>query len=184
MTKTRNLSVASMIAALGLSTVAATASYAQAPARANPPAAAAERRAPPTREAIAQRMAERRAQHAKDLSTVLRLTPAQQPALEAFLARRAPPANAGGPTRDRDAQTTPQRLDEQARRGDAMRARQAQRTEAVRTFYNQLTPDQKQVFDALQRLKGPEGRGRGGRFHGPNHGKPMGHRGPPGVYVR
>lgn len=121
------------------------------------------------------------AQRAQDLKTVLRLRPDQEPALASFLQRRGPP----GPKPERpdlrrqgpppETLTTPQRLDEMARReADHARARQ-ERSEKVRAFYAALDPQQRQVFDALQRMQhgghghGGPGRGGWGRrgFEGP-----------------
>ena len=112
-------------------------------------------------------------QRMADLRTVLRLRPEQEPALTAFLQAGRPPRMDGrrGPPPRGQAMTTPQRLDEMARR-DAERTAQGQRrAEALRSFYAALSPDQRQVFDALTRLQGPRGLGgmRGGRggMHGP-----------------
>ena len=186
MTKPRALTFASLIAGVGFAALSATASQAQVPPRPGvqtPPAAA--RPAPPSRAEIEKRIADRRAERAKDLATVLRVTPAQKPAFDAYMASRSPgprPAGADRGDRMRDAQarrdmTTAQRLDEQARRGAERQAAQAKRTEALRTFYNALSPEQKQVFDALGRLRGDGGRGHGRGFDGRKAGD---HRAPGG----
>jgi hypothetical protein len=184
MTKNPALTIASLIATVSLTALTMTsASQAQVPPP-RPPAPVAgapARPAPPTRAEIEKRMADRRAEHAKDLATILRLTPAQTPALNAFLASQAPPPRGGQVTdRQRDAQarrsmTPQQRLDEQARRATERSAQQTRRADALRTFYGALNPEQKQVFDALNRLRaeGGRGQGRGGRHFG-------GHRGPGG----
>ena len=132
-----------------------------------------------------QRMTERRAERTKDLATVLRLRPDQMGALQAFIASQAPQRGAGDQVRgqgrrgDRGTLTTPQRLDEQARRGQDRQAMMQRRTQSLRTFYAALSPDQQQVFDALGRLRGSHGaRGRGGRG---DHGDRGGFRGGRGV---
>ena len=117
-------------------------------------------------------------QRAQDLRTILRLRPDQEPALTAYLQSRKP--RSGGPPERRGppptpTMTTPQRLDEMARReAERTQARQA-RTESVRAFYAALGADQRQVFDALMRMGGG-GRGRGGfrgrGFEGPRRGPP------------
>jgi len=110
-------------------------------------------------------------QRAQDLKTVLRLRPDQEPALAAFLQRQAPPPG-GPPERDGPpdrALTTPQRLDDMARRdAEHARAREAH-TERLRAFYAALDPQQRQVFDALQRM----------RSGGHGHGGPGGHEASP-----
>ncbi len=131
---------------------------------------------PQARAAMEQRRAERRAQRNRDLVTVLRLTPAQTGALEAFVASQAPPRRdmrdgpgAGPP--EPGLLTTPQRLDEQARRSDERRAFETRRTQGLRDFYAVLSPEQRQVFDALERLRDSGGPGVG-------HGGPGGPGGP------
>jgi hypothetical protein len=107
-------------------------------------------------------------QRVADLRTVLRLRPDQEPALNAFLqaglqaGRRPKMDGRRGPPPQGAAMTTPQRLDEMAKREAERTAEGQRRAEALRTFYAALSPDQRQVFDALMRLQGP----RGG-MHGP-----------------
>lgn len=178
MTLNRPLTLAALIATVSLTALTATSSvHAQVPARPAPPAAAAP--APPTRAAIEQRMAQRSAQRTNDLATVLRLTAAQRPALDAFVASQTPPR--------RDPATA--QADGQARRNltpqqrlDARQAFATKRAESLRTFTAALNPEQRQVFDALNRLRGPDGRGRGGdRMGGPGRGDGgKGMRGPGG----
>ena len=138
-------------------------------------------------------------QRAQDLKTILRLRPDQEPALTAFLASHRPPDGMnGGPDGHRGppghpqggppgagmtAMTTPQRLDMDARREAEISARRQKHVEALRTFYAALSPDQHQVFDALQRV---EGHGHGDGRHGFGHrgfGGP-GFGGPPGGFGR
>jgi protein CpxP len=89
---------------------------------------------------------EARAQRLRD---ILQLTPAQEPALKAFVEAQkppGPPASHGG--RDK-ARTTPERLDQQRARMVERLAAFDRRAAATRTFYAQLTPSQKKAFDAL-----------------------------------
>ncbi|WP_372781120.1 Spy/CpxP family protein refolding chaperone [Phenylobacterium sp.] len=131
---------------------------------------------PPRPEFQAMREAHER-QRAQDLRTILRLRSDQEPALTAFLQSHKPPM----PPAERRAPpgavlTTPQRLDEDARR-EAEHAQMRQgHTDAVRAFYAALSPDQRPVFDALTRVEG-RGRGHGGWGHGHGFGGPEG--GPP-----
>jgi Spy/CpxP family protein refolding chaperone len=115
-------------------------------------------------------------QRAQDLRTILRLRPDQEPVLTAFLQshRRSPPPERRGPPAaapPRGPMTTPQRLDEMARReAEHAQARQ-RRADAIRAFYAALSPEQRPVFDALMRMhEGPHGPGgRGGHgFGGPD----------------
>src|ERR1700677_3277468 len=128
------------------------------------------------------------------LRTVLQLTPAQEPALNAFLASMKPPgdmqARMDGKPDEMQHLTTPERLDKMAARLDQARARIA----AVRTFYAQLSPAQQKAFDVLgptMMHHGMHGHGGMGHHHGMDHhgmgdhggadGHPMGPGGqPPG----
>jgi protein CpxP len=115
-------------------------------------------------------------QRADDLRTILRLRPDQEPALAAFLQAgpKVPPGPRPPPAAEAPL-TTPQRLDEMARReAQHAQARDA-RLQAVKAFYAALSPDQRAVFDALQRMHGP-GHGFGGRP--PGFGGPGGRPGP------
>ncbi len=121
-------------------------------------------------------VAERHAQH---LRTVLQLTPAQEPALKAFLEANRPPMDRR--ERMRGARpdqplTTPQKLDQRRARLTERLAEFDRHAAAVKRFYAALTPSQQKAFDALQ---GPGGRGHGRGHHGPRgmHG-PRGPGGP------
>lgn len=104
-------------------------------------------------------------QRAQDLKTILRLRPDQEPALTAFLQRPTPPQHGERRGPPPEAATTPQRLDEMARR-EAEHAQAGQRhAERIRAFYAALDVQQRQVFDALMRVQ-RGGHGRGGRGHG------------------
>jgi len=153
-----------------------SAALATAAAASSPGWAQAEPHGP--RPAAAQFQAMREAherQRVQDLKTILRLRPDQEPALTAFLQSHKPPGPGDRPDRHGPPgappapMTTPQRLDEMARR-EAEHAQAGQRrTEAARTFYAALDGQQRQVFDALMRVQ------RGGHGHGGRGG--WGHRG-------
>ncbi|WP_374348610.1 Spy/CpxP family protein refolding chaperone [Phenylobacterium sp.] len=117
---------------------------------------------------------ERMAGHLRD---VLQLTPAQEPALQAFIAAMKPPE--GGLEKMRGERekmaglTTPQRLDAMQAHRAEREAAMDKRMQAIRTFYAQLNPAQKKAFDALP----PPGMGgRHGQGMGPK-GMGAGHRG-------
>lgn len=120
-------------------------------------------------------------QRADDLRTILRLRPDQEAALQAFLGAGKPPQppmagqRPAAPPPQAAPLTTPQRLDEMARREAEHAQRRDRALAALKAFYAALDPNQQKVFDALQRLEGPPG-GFGG--HGPGAWGP--HGGPPG----
>lgn len=145
------------LAALGAASIAAPAVWAQDDHRGQPPT-------PDQMHAKMRQMREaHERQYAADLRTILRLRPDQEAALAAYLQSherpegpgefRGPPAEPAGPM------TTPQRLDEMARRDIEREAVHKRRIDALRTLYAALSPDQRQVFDALQRM--PKGHERG-----------------------
>lgn len=114
------------------------------------PALAAEMRG--QREAI-------EAQRHEDLRTILRLRPDQQAAFSAFVQAVKPPPGAEGmdapKPRPMEHLTTPQRLNEMAQREARFAGERQHRTEALQAFYAALSPEQRQVFDALMRFQGP-----------------------------
>jgi hypothetical protein len=162
------------LAALGAASIAAPAAWAQDDSRGQRP----------TPDQMHARMRQMREAHerqrAADLRTILRLRPDQEPALAAFLQSHERPDGPGKPGERRGppgdasaAMTTPQRLDETARRDAQREAMHNRRTEALRTFYAALSPEQRQVFDALQRMHGGhEQGGFGRRGFGGRHGPP------------
>jgi hypothetical protein len=174
-----------LLASLVLPLSLATASFAQPASPPTPPAPADEMRH------HHRDPAEMRAHMAEHLRTVLQLTPAQDPALDALLDSLRPPPGADmdrGHDHDRDQHlTTPQRLDEMLAHLDAKRTRMAAHIEAVKTFYAQLTPTQQAAFDDLAPMlmhhgegdrHGPDGDHDGMRHH-PDGDEPMGPGGPP-----
>lgn len=144
-----------------------------------PGAPAASSAAHPNWQAMRERMQARHAERAKLLHDALNLKPDQEGAWTTFQAAMQPPAGMGprgawmGPA-DRQAMTTPERLDRMA---DMMARRQAmfaQRAQTVKTFYAALDPAQRRTFDAFA-AKGMGGMGiMGGGRHG-MRGHGMGH---------
>ena len=109
------------------------------------------RRGPPTAEMRARHEAMRQ-QRLEDLKTILRLRPDQEPALAAFMEAHRPPVHEFDGPPEPKALTTPQRLDEMARREAEMAARHERMRQALAKFYAALSPEQQKVFDALLRL--------------------------------
>lgn len=122
-----------------------------------------------------ERMQQRIAEHQSRLKDSLQLRPEQESAWNDFLAKTKPAARPAGGERlsraDWAKLSTPQRLD----RLDAMKAERdrqmAQRHDAIRQFYAQLTPPQQKAFDAQR------GMGIGGARHVGHRGGPMNHGG-------
>ena len=180
------------LASISAAAITASGAWAQA---APPPGDGHGPRGETRGEMQAQRAAHE-AQRAQDLKTILRLRPDQEPALTAFLSSHPRPDHPpGGPDRGPDRVrgdrrgpppeplTTAQRLDREARRETEMAAMRQKHADALRTFYAALNPEQKQVFDALQRVEHRGGaRGPGGFGH-PGFGPP-GFGGPPGDFGR
>ena len=161
------LAAAGIAAVIGLAT--AGASLAQSPPPGGPPAGAMRmmRAEGPNPEARAQR-----------LRDILQLTPAQEPALKAFLLAQKPPGPPAPPQAGAKALTTPERLDRQRTRMVERLAAFDRRAGATRTFYAQLTPSQKKAFDALPQEGGGHREIRiERRMMGPG-GAPMEHDGP------
>ena len=161
------LGTAGIAAAIGLAT--AGASFAQSPPPGGPPPGAMRmmRAEGPNPEARAQR-----------LRDILQLTPAQEPALKAFLLVQKPPAPPTPPQPGAKALTTPDRLDRQRTRMVERLAAFDRRAAATRTFYAQLTPSQKKAFDALPQNGGGHRELRIERRQMGPGGSPMEHGGP------
>jgi protein CpxP len=142
----------STFAVLGLCAVAAPAGAQMGPPRDAMPG----RHMGPPAPDMEKAMAEHRAQMARDMHTVLRLRPDQESAWRAFQAAMAPPSRAERPPGPPPmAETTPEHLDMMGRRMAQMEAHRARMDAATRAFYAALSPEQQQVFDALERLRGP-----------------------------
>lgn len=139
-----------------------------APAASATPSQAQTPRHDPQRHAQRmERMQQRIAEHQSRLKDSLQLRPEQETAWNDFLAKTRPTARPAGERLSRAdwaKLSTPQRLD----RLDAMKAERdrqmAQRHDAIRQFYAQLTPPQQKAFDAQR------GMGIGGMRHVGHHG--------------
>jgi hypothetical protein len=146
----------STLAILGLCAIAAPASAQMEPPR----DVRFERHMGPPSPEMEKAMAEHRAQMARDMHIVLRLRPDQEKAWEAFQAAMTPPPRPEKPPGPPPmAATTPERLDMMGKHMAEMEAHRARMDAATRAFYAALSPEQQQVFDALERLKGPHGPG-------------------------
>lgn len=102
-----------------------------------------------------ERMAERHDQCMERLKAELKLTPAQEAAWKAYVARTEPtPHKAPAAAQDWSKLTTPQRLDAMQAQHAERSAEMAKRIDATKSFYAQLSPEQQKTFDA-----------QGGGFH-------------------
>lgn len=150
-------------------------------AQAAPTAPPAVKPAAPTAEQREQKRAERHAQMHKRMAerqaafkAELKLTPEQEPAWNAFIARTQPQAapHRQGPREDWSKLTTPQRLDRMQALRTERDAAMAQRVEAIKSFYASLNAEQQKVFDS-KRIGGFQRAGmhRGhGKHPHPHHG--------------
>ncbi len=119
--------------------------------------------------------ADRHAARMARLKTELKITPAQEPAWNAFVARTAHTPRQPAAAEDWSQLTTPQRLDKMQALHAQRTAEMTQRVEATKSFYAALTPEQQKAFDAqrgLQRagLKGEHRMGGHGGDRGGHHG--------------
>lgn len=126
----------------------------------------------------AQRMESMQKYHAErqaKLKTELKLTAAQEPAWNAFVARTAPEPHAmkAGAREDWSKLTTPERLDKMQAMKAERDAQMTKRIDATKSFYAALTPEQQKVFDTqahggMQRagMKGEHRMGGKGGHHG------------------
>lgn len=96
----------------------------------------------------------------------LALTPAQDAAWNAFVAAMKPPAMQHPDRAEMAKLTTPERIDRMRAMREQRNAAQDKRAEATKTFYAQLSADQKKVFDGETLRMGPGGHGGGMRGHG------------------
>jgi hypothetical protein len=171
----RGLAATALATAIGALSITALAQNSPAPTA--PPAAEAQvARHAERHQQMQQRMQQRMAEHQERLKASLQLTPQQEPAWNAFVARTQPAQRPAQARMDREAWkklSTPERLD----RMEALKAERdramAQRHEAIRSFYAQLNPAQQKAFDAQQGF-GPMRAGlkeHGQRPHGHDHGQ-------------
>lgn len=133
-----------------------------------------------------QRHAQRHAAHMEQLKAELKLTPAQETAWKAFVARtEATPRTPSVAAQDWSKLSTPQRLDAMEALHNERSAAMAKRIDATRSFYAQLSPEQQKTFDAQSHgfhragMKGEyrhggKGQHGGQGHHGMGHGGGMG----------
>jgi hypothetical protein len=96
---------------------------------------------------------ERRAERMTELKEKLKLAPEQEAAWDAFASASQPGMIHTGAERkamrgEFETLNTPQRLDRMLAMSEVRRARMAERAEATKAFYAQLTPAQQSMFDA------------------------------------
>ncbi|MGS5089782.1 Spy/CpxP family protein refolding chaperone [Hydrogenophaga sp. A37] len=95
-----------------------------------------------------EKMQKRHAEHQAQLKTTLKITAAQEPAWNAYVAGTAPTPRMGKTQREDWAKlTTPQRLDKMQVHKAERDAQMSKRIDTVKTFYATLTPEQQKVFD-------------------------------------
>jgi periplasmic protein CpxP/Spy len=123
-----------------------------------------------------EQMQKRHAEHQAQLKTTLKITAAQEPAWNAYVAGTAHTPRMGKtPGEDWSKLTTPQRLDKMQAHKAERDAQMGKRIDAVKTFYAALTPEQQKVFDTQghsgfhragmkgeHRMGGKGGHGQGG----------------------
>ncbi|WP_372658908.1 Spy/CpxP family protein refolding chaperone [Hydrogenophaga sp.] len=127
----------------------------------------------------AQRMEKRMAEHQAKLKTELQLSADQEPAWNAFVARMQPDMSKRTPI-DREAWsklTTPERLDKMAALKAERDGEMAKRSDAIKSFYAALKPEQQKTFDNQRMgfhragMKGEHRMGHGHKGHGHMGGK-------------
>ncbi len=122
-----------------------------------------------------KRMAERHAQRMERLKAELKLSPAQETAWKAYVARTEPtPPKAPAAEQDWSKLSTPQRMEAMQALHNERSAEMSKRIDATKSFYAQLTPEQQKTFDAqsgLQRagMKGEHRKGGHGHHGGDRH---------------
>jgi Spy/CpxP family protein refolding chaperone len=112
---------------------------------------------------------------AAELKAKLKITPAQEGAWTSFTSAMKPPANMVAMRLDRaemDKLSTPERIDKMKAMRVQRDAEMDKRSDAVKTFYAVLTPEQKKVFDAERLMRGPDRGGRGEHGRGHPDGRP------------
>jgi len=110
---------------------------------------------PPLRPSPAD-MEARHAQRAKDLRTILRITPDQEQAFSAYVAATKP-VRFEKRLDAAEALSTPDRLRRASEMEEQRMNERRRRDQATLAFYQQLKPDQREVFDAVGRLGPPPG---------------------------
>jgi Spy/CpxP family protein refolding chaperone len=118
-----------------------------------------------------QRMAERHDQRMTKLKDQLKITQAQEAAWTAFTTSMQPPVEARRMNRDEFKNlTTPQRIDLMQERSAEREAWMKQRSETVKTFYAQLSPEQQKTFDEhANMMYGQKGKRESMRYRSGKH---------------
>lgn len=144
------LLIAGLTVALGLSAVA----RAQTPPDRPDPAQMEQRRA---------RMHERMARHLAELKQKLQLAPGQEAAWTTWTATMKPAPHQRPDRAEFEKLTTPERIDRMRALRAERNAEMDRRMDATKSFYAQLSAEQKTVFDAesLRFLRGRAGGGMG-----------------------
>ena len=126
-----------------------------------------------------ERMERHRSERLANLKEALKITPEQEAAWAAFVARTGPAETSGQrmTREDWSKLTTPERLDRMTARKAERDALMTKRMDATRSFYAALTPEQQKIFD--ERGMGPGmgghagyggGQGHHHGYHGKHHG--------------
>ena len=110
----------------------------------------------------AKRLEARAARQAR-LAEALKLTPAQQPVWQAFVASMSAPHKGERAVErlsreERAALTAPQRLERRIARQKERTARMEARLSALNSLYAALTPEQRKVFDEQSQRRGGHGK--------------------------
>ena len=119
-----------------------------------------------------KKMSERHTQRMERMKAELKITAAQEPAWNAYVARTAHEPRQPGATEDWSKLTTPQRLEKMQALHNERSAEMAKRIDATKSFYAQLTPEQQKTFDSQgsgPRHAGMKGEHRMGGHGGKGH---------------
>ncbi len=119
-----------------------------------------------------KKMSERHAQRMERLKAELKITSAQEPAWNAYVARTAHEPRKPAAADDWSKLTTPQRLEKMQALHNERNAEMTKRIDATKSFYAQLTPEQQKTFDAQgggMRHAGMKGEHRMGGHGGKGH---------------
>ena len=101
---------------------------------------------------------QRMEKHQARLHDELKLTPDQEAAWTAFVAKMAPPDAAGKPDWSAlSALPAPERMEQMVSRMKEREAQMEQRLAALKEFYAVLTPEQQKLFDAQNGRRGRHG---------------------------
>lgn len=111
---------------------------------------------------------QRMQQHQQRLHDALKLSPEQEKAWAAFQQSHPQPGQWQRPDlAELDKLSAPERMEKMLERQKQHQEAMTQHLTALKTFYNQLSPEQKKTFDDFGMPRGPRGQG------GPGAGGPM-----------